>query len=496
MKKKARRFLAALLSLLILLPLWALPASAEGFVYNWDQDSDNTSGPHCGSILLLNLDTDMVVYSLNPDERRPMASMTKIMTFIVAYETIPDIENTVITVPESVETELEGTYSSEASMSPGEQFTGLDLLYMMMVLSGNNAALTLSKYVDSLYEQGLLKNEDGSPAVLEGAENVTEPFDPLVPDYTGRSYFVQLMNEKAKELGCTNTHFTNPHGLHHEDHYSTARDMVTITKYAMTLPNFTEITSTTAWDYSPVGAPEDVRTANTTNKMLTNYVDPDSGISYYYQSATGIKTGSLNESGYCIAASATAYGYTYVAVLMGSPYINEDGSRNYVHGEMLDARSLFRWALSELEKKTVAVQGDAMSSVKLKYAWKKDELLLVAGQNAAVMLPKTVDSTSILVTVDVPESVEAPIRKGEEIGTATLTYAGEVLATVPLVAAESVAKSEALEVWEQGQAVLTAPWFLVVMAVIVALIIVYIILIFLYRHKQRQLRRVKRFRDI
>ena len=79
---------------------------------------------------------------------------------------------------------------------------------------------------------------------------------------------------------------------------------------------------------------------------------------------------------------------------------------------------------------------------------------------------------------------------------ATLTYAGEPIATVPLVAAESVAKSEALQVWEQGQAVLTAPWFLVIMAAIAALIIVYIILILLYRRKQRQLRRVKRFREM
>ncbi len=514
--KQLQRLTAAFLASLFSVFSLALPARAEGFAFNWDQDSENTNAPHCASIFLLNLDTDTVAYTLNADEPRPMASMTKIMTFIVASETIPDIENAVITMPESVQSELEGTYSSEAVMYPGEQFTGLDLLYMMMVPSGNNAALTLAKYVDSLYASGQLtpkatqapeasSQAEGSsqPGVSEPAGETGEEdktgqensgFD--ATDYTGKSYFVQLMNEKAAELGCTHTHFTNPHGLHNENHYTTAREMAAITKYAMTLPNFTEITGTTAWDYSPVNYPESVRTAFTTNKMLTNSVDEASGICYYHQYTTGIKTGSLDQAGYCITASATADGYTYIAVLMGSPMLNEDGSTNPVHGEMLDARSLFRWALVNLKKKTVATQGDVLSSVGLKYAWKKDELLLVAGQNASVMLPDSVDTNSIQVEADIPEAVEAPIRKGEQIGTAILSYAGETVATVPLVASESVAKSEVLQVWEQGQAVLTAPWFLVILAVIVALIIVYIILIFLYRRKQRQLRRVKRFRDM
>ncbi len=508
-RKNLKRLTASLLTPLFFLFLCTVPASAEGFPYNWDQDTeDNPDGPHCESILLLNLDTDTVAYALNPDEERPMASMTKIMSYIVAYENIPDIENAVIPVPQSVEDDLEGTYSSEAEIYPGERFTGRDLLALTMIPSANNAALTLAKYVDSLHESGQLASAASSPASSSpdsgtpedgggetGGDEGSEEASGIV-DYTGKSYFVELMNQKAAELGCEHTHFTNPHGLHHENHYSTARDMVTITKYAMTLPGFTEIVSTTAWEYHPVDAPEDERIDYTTNKMLVNTIDDNSGISYYYQSATGIKTGSLNESGYCIAASATAFGYTYIAVAMGSPYVDENGDQISLHGEMLDVRSLFRWAVTSLEKKTVAVQGDVLSSVSLKYAWKKDELQLVAGANVSVMLPNSVDSNSILVAPDIPESVEAPIRKGEQIGTATITYAGETIATVPLIAAESVAKSEALQVWEQGQMVLTSPWFLVIMAVIVALIIVYIILIFLYRRKQRQLRRVKRFRDM
>lgn len=524
-KKTAALLLAALLFSLSL----TVPASAEGFQFNWD--SDDNSAPHCKSLLLLNLDTDTVVYALNPDEELPMASMTKIMSYIVAYETIPDIENALITVPESVAEDLEGTGSSLADVMVGEQFTGLQLLYLMMVPSGNDAALTLAKYVDSLYEsgqigpQGAAAAAPASSASLSSASSETGSSEPVssegpsgesgssLPedggedggegqsqvdeykgtDYTGKSYFVELMNQKAAELGCTHTHFTNPHGLHNPNHYTTAREMAVITKYAMALPSFTEITGTTAYVQAPTNL-QGERTVYTTNKLMVNTVD-DSGMTYYYQSATGIKTGSLDQAGYCLTASATAFGYTYVAVAMGAPMYDEEGYEA-VHGEMLDIRSLFRWALDALEKKTVAVQGDILSSVELKYAWNKDTLQLAAGENAAVMLPESVDSSSILITPNVPETVEAPIRRGEQIGSATLSYAGEVIATVPLVASESVERSEAIRVWEEGQSVLTSPWFLVIMAVIAALIIVYIILILLYRRKQRQLRKVRRFRDM
>ena len=248
--KKFKRFAAALLSVFCLLSAMALPASAEGFEYSWDQDlTNNPNGPHCKAYFMLNLDTDTVVYSNNADEQLPMASLTKIMTYIVAYETIPDLENTLITIPQSVVDELVGTGSSVAEFSVGETFTGLDMLYLMMVPSGNNAALTLAKYVDQLYAEGKLdtssqeesassgeesaSGEEGSEA-SPSSEEAASADDPeassasqasaeagyVAPaygeegfdgsDYTGRSYFVQLMNEKAAELGCTNTHLPIP----------------------------------------------------------------------------------------------------------------------------------------------------------------------------------------------------------------------------------------------------------------------------------------------
>lgn len=532
--KRLKRIAASLLAVVCLAVSCSVSASAEGFDYGWDNDKDNNpNGPHCKAYLMLNLDTDTVVYSENADEQLPMASLTKIMTYIVAYETIPDIENAEITIPQSVFDELSGTGSSMADFDVGDTFTGEQMLYLMMVPSGNNAALTLAKYVDELYASGQIGQEETSsteenassgeessssgegtanddPEAVSGttdtsssdasssdgessqnsSTDTTETSDEFDPtDYTGKSYFVQLMNEKAAELGCTNTHFTNPHGLHNDNHYSTARDMVTITKYAMSLPLFTEVTGTTAYNYYPIGHPEKEKTANTTNKMLTNYAAD--GYSYYYRYATGIKTGSHDQAGYCIVASATYEGYTYVVACLGCPMIDND-----IHGEMLDAASLFRWAFLNLEIRTVAAQGDILADVPLEYAWQQDTLQLVAGENVSVMLPKNVDASSIIVKTDVPESVQAPIERGEQVGTATMSYAGEAIATVPLVAAESVSRSEMLSFLSQGSSVLTSPWFLIIMGVILALVLIYVILILLYRRKQKQLRRVRKHRDL
>ena len=155
-----KKLMAAVLTGVMLLSCGLCAQAEEGFAFNWD--SDTNQGPHCKSIFMLNLDTDTVVYTHNPDEPLPMASMTKIMTYIVAYENIPDLENTVITVPQSVETELLGTGSSLAGVQVGEELTAHTLLYLMMVPSGNDAALTLMKYVDEQYALGNIQPQENA----------------------------------------------------------------------------------------------------------------------------------------------------------------------------------------------------------------------------------------------------------------------------------------------------------------------------------------------
>lgn len=501
MKKKILSLCLMMMICLIALPQ---PASAEGFVYNFDQTAVNP-GPHCSSLLMLNVDTGTIVYSDNPDDVVPMASLTKIMSYIIAYEYIPDLYNAVITVPESVATELEGTMSSEAGLMVGEQFNGEQLLYLMMVPSGNDAALTLAKHVDgmgitrrSLMPGGGSGGTDSSAAAegtgseagdgSSGDGSGTQEADNLDETVT----FVDLMNMKARELGCENTHFVNPHGLHDTEHYSTARDLMKIVMYARNLPDFTTITSTLYYETPQTN----MRAAGQAKNFTTNYLLTQSNPDYFYTYATGIKTGSLNESGYCIAASAVYSGYTYIVIALGSPYIDGNGDKIDFHGEMKDSAELFRWAFTELEMKTVATSGDLLGNTNLRYAWQQDKLQAVAADNVSVILPKNVEQSSIITTIELPENVDAPVQKGAVIGTATMSYADEVIATVDLVAAESVERSDIMMTLEQGKAVFTSKWFLIVVGIILVLVVIYIILVLLYRNKQKRLKKVRKFRDM
>ena len=441
-------------------------SDSEGFI------CDTLTEPNCESIFMISLDTDTVIYTLNPDKRRPMASLTKIMSYIVAAELIEDLHNTRTAVPQSVADELAGTGSSLAQIQVGEEFSIFELLNLMMVPSGNDAALTIAKYVDSL----------NIPAEAED-----QPFD---ENSDGIMSFVEMMNRKADELNCRGTHFVNPHGLHHANHYSTAREMAAIAQYALTLPYFAEITSQQFYDQQPTNMNPETRTVTTSNRMMLSWMEE------YYTYATGLKTGSLNESGYCIAATALYDGYSYLAVCMGSPYRDENGERTDYHGEMYDAATLFRWAFLNIENRTVVTDGKLIAEVPIRYAWDKDALQVVASGNMMSMLPKNLREDEIEQHIVLPESVDAPIKKGDRLGTVTFSYMDEELCTVPLVASESVERSEVIQTVEQGKDIFTSTWFIVTASVIAVLSVIYLILMITMNRKRRKMRRIRKYRDL
>lgn len=452
------------LSITIILTSFSICVNAEGFEYTFKNSDESDRTPYCESLLMLNTDTDTVVFSMNADEPRSVASLTKIMSYIVAYEYIPNIETTVITVPESVAIDLANTDSSLAYLQTGEEYTGLELLNLMMVPSGNDAALALATYFDSL---NLPRSNFGLPEIEGGSETAT---------------FVDLMNLKAEELGCENTNFMNPHGLYDEHHFSTARDMMKITKYARTLPHFTQITGQIYYTQQPTNLNSESRNVYSTNRLLLQNRDPD----YYYQYATGIKTGSLTESGYCLASSAVYEGYTYLIVALGSPYVDENGNSIETHGEMIDSKELYRWAFTQLKLKNVATSGQILGDTGLNYAWRKSKIQLACEKDISVILPKEVELSSLITTLDVPQSIDAPITKGDYVGTATLSYADEVIATINLVAAESIERSEVVLTLEKGKSILSSTWFKVLACTIVVLIIAYIILMIIYNKRRRK----------
>ncbi len=425
-----------------------LPFSANALSFNIDFDTSSNA------ICLVNLDTDTIVYSKNADAHVEPASVTKIMTYIITVSNVKDLDGTMVTVSDDIISKLEGTDSSLSNIEVGETLSVTELLNCLMIPSGNDAAMVLANYV--------------------GNGNI--------------DYFVELMNQKASELGCSNTHFMNPTGLHNSDHYTSANDMAKIARYAMELPKFMEIVSQTK-HIIPATNKQEERVLINTNKMMQPYEED-----YYYKYTKGIKTGWHDEAGYCIVTSATADGYTYLCVAMGAP--SEDANGNDLpNGAMLDSKKLYRWAFTTFELKSIVDVTKPVKEVKLNLAWGVDTLLLVPEKNVSFLLPKDVEPSSISMdSIDVMEEVNAPVKKGDVIGTAVLSYANQELTTINLVANEDVKRSELLYYLSVFKNIFTSVWFLVTAILFILLFFVYILLSNMYNKKNNK--KVKKYRNL
>ena len=443
MKKIMTIMLAAVvfLSAFMVIP----PQTADAAQFNIDFKTTSKS------IYFENLDTGNVVYEKDSAARRFPASTTKIMTYIITAENVSDFNNTYVTVKGSVLHQLDGTGSSLAGLEENETLSIYQLLCCLMIPSGNDAALILADHI--------------------GGGDVSK--------------FVDMMNKKAQELGCENTHFANPHGLNDPNHYTTVSDMAKITKYALTLPEFAEISNTVTSDC--LG--ED-RYLITTNLMI----DENRGGEYYYPYASGIKTGSTgNDSGYCLVSTASKDGYTYLCIAYGAPYEDEKGD-NYDNGAMIDSANLYQWAFSNLAIKRILDKNSLVKEINLNYAWNKDKIQLAPAEGFSTIMPDNVSIESIDKIYDVPESIDAPVKAGDKVGTVTLTYANQELAKIDLIASESVDRSELLTAIDGLKTIATSSWFIIAVIIIAVLMLTYFIVVAVYNKRKQSRRPVKKYR--
>ncbi len=438
--KKLVRFLCCVCTLLI---AFSCVMSVSAVTYNYDKELESET------VLLINMDTGIPVLEKNVDMVRYPASLTKVMTYIIAYENIEDVYNTRIEIKQEVLNPLLGTGSSMSGLDykVGEKLTVVDLLNCLMITSGNDAALVLADYV--------------------GGGDTQK--------------FVDMMNDKAKALGCENTHFVNPHGLHDDEHYSTAYDLYKITSYALTLPLFSEITDTATYycegdDYPLV----------TTNFMI----DVNRGGDYYYTYAKGIKTGTTDQAGRCLITTAIADGYAYMCICMGAPYQNSDHN-----GAMTDAKQLLRWALLDLELSRMLTTDTPVCEVNVNFTASDEAILLYPAQTVNTILPKEHNAEDVRVVPDVPESVDAPVSEGDVIGKATVYYKDEAVQTVDLVATEDIERSSFAYTMHIFKVVLTSWPFWIAFFIALILVIVYISLVSNVRNSKKQ-RRVKKYRRL
>ena len=448
MKKYAIRLLSTLTALLVIIGASVCGAGAITF--------SNEVNTQSHSILLVSMDNGQTVFEQNADEKMYPASTTKIMTYIIVYESIDDIENTRVEIKQEILDELKNTGSSVAYLSDhvGQKVKVIDLLYSLMVPSGNDAALVLADYI--------------------GQGDVQK--------------FVDKMNDKAKELGCENTHFANPDGLHDEDHYTTARDLLKITNYALKLPNFKKISDTVS--YTCEGDDSPLRT--------TSYLI-DGNSEYYYTYAEGIKTGTTDQAGRCLVTTASADGQSYILILLGAPY------KEGVHEEYFtftDAAALFRWCLTSLELKTVTTVNTPICEEKVKYASGRSKVTLVPEKDIVTILPKELTPDSIVTEINIDGELEAPLKADQTVGTISYYYVDpktnqkQLLETVNLLPAEDVEHSGFLATLEVAGEVFKSYWFLFVIGLIVLVMLVYIIASRVHRRRKRRNREVKRYRNL
>ena len=388
-----KRFIS--LVLIFMLTLGALPVCAAADEF----DPESVSTPY---ICLMDAATGTVLYEKNSRAQAYPASTTKIMTCILAIENAADL-NEIVNTGSDVEKR-----GSTCRLSRNEKMPLIDMIYGMMLFSGNDAAKAIAEHIG-------------------GSE----------------SGFAGMMNDKAAQLGMTGTHFVKPNGLHKDEHYSTAYDMALLTRYAMRNETFRKIVSAATYNAAPTNKDSDGYQWYNSNRLLyTKEGEAD----YKYKYATGVKTGDTAAAGRCLVASAQKDGVELILVLFGD-------YENKVKGEyrFINAAKFFDWGFANYASMDASALGlESTMQLPVSNASLEDAEggLLTANIDFSSAkltgMKQTIDAIaatpSLLVSSYVTSrKMEAPIAAGEELGTVSYQYNGVTMFTAPLIASRDVA---------------------------------------------------------
>ena len=356
----------------------------------------------CETALLLELNSGIVVYAKHAEDTVYPASLTKIMTCMLALEYAGRDLDRVVTVSE---TALEGIAEAggDVKLQVGERITLRDLLYYLMVSSTNEAANVIAEYVAG-----------------------------DIPT------FVSLMNKTAQELGCTGTHYANTHGLHNSNHYTTARDLSIITRKALTYELFREICNTVEYTV-PATNLSKARKLITTNYLILNdgnryLADNGNYFTYYLDTASGIKTGYTSAAGRCVISRASDGNMDLLCIIMGAQTrMMSDGSARY--DNFVEAKKLFHYGFSNFAYAKVAAAGiEPMFQVEVQYAKDKRGVVLIPSGDVNCLLPKEYEKGKVTTRYELydPKGLVAPLQQGQKVGKLYVSYDGTVVGTVEL----------------------------------------------------------------
>ncbi|MGF7185425.1 D-alanyl-D-alanine carboxypeptidase [Desulfitispora alkaliphila] len=335
--------------------------------------------------ILIDADTGQVLWEKEPDKQMYPASTTKILTAILLIEkgTLSDITTTSKNARYQI--------GSSLYLDEGEDILIEDLLYGVMLRSGNDAATVAAEYVAGTVED-----------------------------------FTVLMNEKAAKLGAHNTNFVNPHGLHHDDHYTTARDLALISAYSMQNEVFREVVGTPT-KFIPWPSEEWDRQLDNGNRLLNRYSGAD-----------GIKTGYTSRSGRTLVASATKDGMRLIAVSLNSSHTFED------------AIALFDYGFENFRRETILSNNQTLVQAQVKFGGRVP--LLNSGE---LFYTKYINEDLNVEFRPVLNTLTAPIEKGILAGTVEVWVNNELVQSLPLIAAADIDRKLYTHWWFYGLIIMT-----------------------------------------
>ena len=210
-------------------------------------------------------------------------------------------------------------------------------------------------------------------------------------------------------------------------------------------------------------------------EITTNKVIVPSSI-YYNPAVSGIKTGTLDESGRCFVSTASKDGFTYLLVVMGAPLYDENGEFMDEIISFKETNQLYNWVFDNFKVKTIMEKGRYIADIPVRLSYQKDVVGLVSDQRLTALIPADVETGSVQLVPNLPESIDAPVKKGDKIGTVKLILAGEELGEADLVANESVEMSKILYYYDQAMQLMNHFWVKFAIIFIILLFITYIVL--------------------
>ena len=407
-KSKTRRIsikksilVSVFIALLILFPICTYAENSTigytpNITFEYKQENqevlDNIPNIGCKAAYIAEPITGKVIYEKNAHEPMYPASTTKILTALVVMENCQLDEKAIVS---KRAIDLVPSGYSNAKLQVGEELTVQDLLYALLIPSANEAANVLAEHVNGSVEA-----------------------------------FVELCNNRAKELGCENLHFVNTNGMHDENHYCSAYDLYLIAKECRKYDIFNEIVKTKNFTLPATEVyPRNDRTFQNTNELLLSGT-------YYYPYCTGIKTGHTTPAGECLVASSSYNNLDLISVVLGGQLKNSQG----LNDRFYDTKQLFEFTYNNYSVKEIAEYGHAVATLTVGRATKETATLdAVVDADISTIVLNSIDKDNVQSSISIDDDIIAPIKQNQVLGQITY-YADGLEYTTNIVASHSVEK--------------------------------------------------------